>query len=521
MALEKYKEKRDFKETPEPGPKVKKSSGALRFTVQRHDASHLHYDLRLEVGGVLKSWAVPKGPSMNPEDKRMAVETEDHPYEYLSFNGVIPEGEYGGGIMDVWDTGTYTVPGIKERKEVESKVKGGYYKGHIEIEFKGKKLKGVFDLIFTEEKEGRKLWRLIKREDKYATIKPYTAEDYPPITDVWKKNKKGPKKKTAKPKIKVLLPKGAKPIAFPDRIAPMKAKLIKKAFTNESWLFELKWDGYRALANVKDGKVDLYSKGGLDFEYYTEVIKALEKLPFEAVLDGEIVAYDEKGEISFHRLQTFKRHKYVPLTYYVFDILYFQGHNLMRVPLLERKNLLEELLPASDVLKYSQHFLEVGEQIFEFAKKHNLEGIVGKHKRSIYEPGKRSPDWVKIKTHSSQEGVIVGYTKPKKKTHFGGLILAVQDKGRLRFIGSSGGGFSEAEENKVYKLIAPHKIDKNPLPEPPKGITDPVQWVEPKYVCEVEFSEWTPDMLMRHPVYKGLRPDKKPSEVVFEIPKDL
>jgi bifunctional non-homologous end joining protein LigD len=329
------------------------------------------------------------------------------------------------------------------------------------------------------------------------------------------------KKRPAADKLSgIKMPKGAKKAPMPGMVEPMKAKLIDKPFNDPDWVFELKWDGYRAMANVDNGKVLLYSRKLNRYTIYEEVIDELEKLPFTAVIDGEIVAYDEEGKVSFEYMQNYGSYPNAFLTYYVFDLLYFNGYSLTDVPLLERKKLLEEILPASEVIKYSEHFAEVGEKVFDFARNNDIEGVMGKKADSLYFPGKRVSDWVKIKTELFQEGIIVGYTEPKgNRPYFGGLLLAVNDKGKLKFIGSSGGGFSQKSLREIYSQLEPLKIKKNPMSEPARGVTDKINWVKPEYVCEIKFSEWTKDGLMRHPVFKGMRPDKKPEEVVLETPE--
>lgn len=298
---------------------------------------------------------------------------------------------------------------------------------------------------------------------------------------------------------------------------PMKAKLIEKPFSSADWIFELKWDGYRAMANVKGGKVILYSRNLNEYTKYKEVSQALKKLPFDAVLDGEVVAHDANGKISFQHLQNFERYKDVPLTYYVFDILYYNGYSLLNVPLTDRKLFLEEILPPSDVIKYSEHFPEIGERVYEFAGKQGLEGIIGKRADSYYSIGKRSAEWVKVKVSQSQEGIIVGYTDPKgSREYLGTLLLAVNDGKKLRYIGTSGGGFTQRMLKEIYDMLQPIRRDEMPLPKRPISVRDKIYWVEPKYVCEVTFAEWSHDGLLRQPVFKGLRKDKSPDEVVME-----
>lgn len=491
MALERYKAKRDLKVTPEPDGIVHKGTGALQFVVQKHDASHLHYDFRLELDGVLKSWAVPKGPSMNPADKRLAVQVEDHPYSYKDFEGTIPEGHYGAGKVIVWDTGTYTSPkNFSLQKQLKT--------GHMEITLQGKKLQGDFDLV--RLKDGKN-WLLMKRHDEHSTTKDIRKKDHSVLSEktlTVAKPKKGP---------------------MPHQIKPMLATLTEKVFDDEEWIFEIKWDGYRAIAEVEKGKVKLYSRNFLDFsKRYATITKALGTIKHDVVLDGEIVALDKKGVSKFQLLQEYME-KPVDLTYQVFDLLYMDGVDLRGMPLIERKKLLEMLLPKKDVLKYSDHIEGYGKQLFKEAQKHHLEGIMAKRRDSTYE-SRRTEQWMKIKTEKRQEAIICGFTAPRgARDQFGSLVLGMYKKDVLTFVGHAGTGFDRQSLAAIHRKLMKLKQPECPFAKVPKT-NDVVTWVKPELICEVKFSQWTTDKQMRHPVFMGLREDKTPKQVTQEEPKE-
>lgn len=518
MPLDKYKGKRNFSATPEPPPKEAPKTGELRFVVQRHQASHLHYDLRLQMEGVLRSWAVPKGPSLNPKDKRLAMETEDHPYQYIDFHGVIPKGSYGAGVMEIFDEGTLYAPGIKSRKEAEKALIKGFYSGNLKFVLNGQKLKGEFALVKTKGEEDNK-WLLIKHRDKFATDKKYDSEKELPGDFIIGPG--GDKKKAmqlAEPATKgIAIPDGAKKAAMPGRLSPQLAKLTVSPFDDEDWLFEVKWDGYRALANIKDGQVDLYSRNRKPFKKYAPIVEELQRVPHDTILDGEIIFVTDEGYSDFNRLQNIKSGDKGRLRYYVFDIPYLDGHDLTGVPLIERKKVVEKLVKNLQLIKYSDHILQRGKDFFKIAQKRNLEGIIGKLKSSPYHTGKRSNDWVKIKVTKRQEAIVIGFTKPKgSRKYFGSLILGAHDeKGKLHYVGSSGGGFSQAKLKKLFEKMGPLVTQKKPVAETVEKGKE-ITWVEPRLICEVEFAEWTPDNRMRHPVFVAMREDKSPREVVIE-----
>jgi len=537
MALETYKEKRNFKQTPEPVGKKNTAGNELKFVIQRHAASHLHYDFRLEMEGVLKSWAVPKGPSLNPQDKRLAMMVEDHPFAYRTFAGVIPEGNYGAGIVEIWDEGTYHAIGSEDRKESEKMLLAELKKGSLKFVLHGKKLKGEFALVKIKNNNSSKdnAWLLIKHKDKFATEESYNSEDHVPANSkIIKKDtasKKATKKSTTKTAIKeVTAPskKKAPPVQtkikqgkdpMPHEIKPMLAKLTDGPFDSEEWIFEIKWDGYRAIAEIEKGEVNLYSRNLISFNRkYRSIIETLEAFEHNAVLDGEIVVLNADGTSSFQKLQQYDERPSPNLCYCVFDILYLDGHNLRDLPLLERKKILKEVLPNIFNLKYSDHIEHEGIKFFELAKKNKLEGIMAKRADSVYRLGLRSDQWLKIKIISAQEAIICGFTAPRNsRKNFGALILGAYEKGRLVYIGHTGGGFTEVLLASTLKLMKPLIQKESPFDVKIKT-NEKVTWVKPQLVCEIAFSEWTNDGHMRQPIFQGMRIDKKAKEVVRELP---
>jgi bifunctional non-homologous end joining protein LigD len=411
MSLSKYKQKRSFDKTPEPTG-GKPTGTELRFVVQKHHASHLHYDFRLEMEGVLKSWAVPKGPSMNPADKRLAMMVEDHPWDYRNFEGIIPEG-YGAGTVIVWDEGTYEPAEKKKtKKEDEKSLMHHLYQGSISFVLHGEKLKGEFSLVKTPER-GDNAWLLIKKKDKYATTKDITKEDRSVLSDKtleevkehpqkeWQSNRakkvadKTPavEEKANENDLLALLQKGKKSKFLSD-VKPMLCTLIKEPFDDPDFLYEVKLDGYRIMAYVKNGKVRLASRSGLDYTpKYPSIEQELSQLDFDVILDGELVALNKEGHPDFDALQ--KNNGENALVFYLFDIPWCKGFELMQLPLTERKEILSKVIPFNDVIRFSDSF-EQGIALFELIKKQEMEGIVAKRKTSRYEPGNRGKDWLKL-----------------------------------------------------------------------------------------------------------------------------
>ncbi|MGN6646998.1 MAG: DNA ligase D [Cytophaga sp.] len=538
MALETYKAKRNFRQTPEPAGKKKAATNELKFVIQRHAASHLHYDFRLEMEGVLKSWAVPKGPSLNPEDKRLAMMVEDHPFEYRKFHGVIPEGNYGAGIVEIWDEGTYHAIGSTDRKTSEKELLAELKKGSLKFVLHGKKLKGEFALVKIKNNNSAKdnAWLLIKHKDEYAIEEPYNSEDHVPSNSkIIKKDapvKKVTAKKAASKKasakeslIKKKAPQAAaKKIKqgkdpMPHEVKPMLAKLKDTPFDSAEWLFEIKWDGYRAIAEIENGKVNLYSRNYISFNHkYRPIVEALESFGHNAVLDGEIVVLNADGTSSFQGLQQYDEKPSPELYYCIFDILFLDGHDLRNLPLIERKQRLADIWPDLPNIKYSDHIEQDGIKFLELARKNKLEGIMAKKADSTYRNGLRSSEWLKIKIIQAQEAIICGFTAPRNsRKDFGALILGAYEKGRLVYIGHTGGGFNTALLSSTLKLMKPLIRKESPFDVKIKT-NEKVTWVTPKLVCEIAFSEWTNDGHMRQPIFQGMRIDKKASEVVRELP---
>jgi bifunctional non-homologous end joining protein LigD len=622
MSLDEYKRKRRFEETPEPPPKVEKQS-RRRFVVQRHAATRLHYDFRLEMEGVLKSWAVPKGPSLDPADKRLAMQVEDHPVSYFDFEGTIPEGNYGAGTVMVWDEGTWEplspepvngqyVPGTQ--KEAVTMLA----KGDLKFRLKGKRLKGDFALVHIKgRRPGSKgnEWLLIKKKDDQVVAGFDISEDAydtsilthrtmaqiagdegsaewkssPPasrgkVKAAWladaiaradskrqartaesaegaEKKKRNSLRKGAPSKaqasssdivrndaasksrnkkasanspssaVKGLA--GAVERAMPAVVHPMLATPTSKAFDDPDWLFEIKWDGYRAVAFIADGQVRLVSRSLNDL---TAQFSELASLPQfvraqRAILDGEIVALDDEGRPSFSLMQQrtgfqpgkrrLPRREGVPVLYYAFDLLYLDGLDLRRVALEQRKQLLQERIENSEVIHFSDHYAEKGLDLLESARQRGLEGIVAKKRNSAYQE-KRSTDWLKIKITQRQECVIGGYTDPEgSREYFGALVLGLYDgQKRLVHVGQVGTGFDHKTLKEMFALLQPLKMKQNPFHGEIGGLRK-VHFVRPQLVAEIKFAEWTHEtaeggMKLRAPVFMGLRADKSAEECRLE-----
>lgn len=509
MNLADYSRKRRFDKTPEPPPKPVTDSGK-RFCVQRHSARRLHYDLRLEVSGTLKSWAVPKGPTLDPAEKRLAVHVEDHPIEYGDFEGTIPAGNYGAGSVLLWDRGTYELLG-------DADAEAQLARGDLKFRLHGEKLMGEFALVRTKRGKGNE-WLLIKKKD-FAAKTGWDSED-----DLRSVSGGGHKTDLSQ----VL---GATQAAMPEKLSPMMAFASGSLPTGPDWIYEVKWDGVRALAYLDNKKVRLVGRSGKVMDaQYPELTAIAERFDAQnAILDGEIVAFDPQGVPSFADIQpriaaTAKNvgalMKTNPVTYFAFDLIYLDGYDLREVSLLERKRLLASRLRPGGVLRTSEHFAD-GRQLLDAARDRGLEGVVAKNASSRYET-KRSPAWVKVKVVARQDFVIVGFTAGERD-HFGSLALAVYDQGRLKYAGNVGSGFTDASLKAIGARLRRLVVKQHPFAEEPKvssrfGGVDlsATTWVKPQLVAEVKFHHWTRDDRLRAPVFIALRDDVDPKDCVRE-----
>ena len=518
MSLNRYNEKRNFSDTSEPKGVVGKSDNELIFVIQKHAASHLHYDFRLEMEGALKSWAVPKGPSLDSKVKRLAVMVEDHPYSYKDFEGTIPAGNYGAGNVIVWDNGTY-MPTDKYKGSAEFKLLADLNKGRLSFIMKGKKLKGEFSLIRLKGKQ-ENAWLLIKKEDKYATTDDILKKNKSIISkltleDLEKKSAAVTNAEKKKPTTKIAKPTHTVRALF---VKPMLASSIKKPFDDSNWVFENKYDGYRALAVINADNVELFSRNQLSFTTnFKPIAEALKKIAHTTILDGEVVVENSSGHSDFQLLQNYIKTGKGTLKYYVFDILSLDGNDITNLPLLQRKELLRLLLKKEKLtnIMYSEHVKEKGIEYFELAEKNQTEGIIAKKAASPYRFGQRSDEWLKIKISQQEEAIIIGITRQKNsRSYFGALLLGQYEGKELKFIGKCGSGFTQETLKEIYSKLKPYFSDSSPLFEK-IPIRDSIQWVKPKFIAQVKFTEWTNDNHLRHPVFLGLRKDKFPNEVTF------
>ena len=526
MGLKEYAAKRKFGETPEPEPTGHQDGAQLVFVVHKHAARALHYDLRLELGGVLKSWACPKGPSLDPGVKRLAIMVEDHPLAYREFEGVIPEGNYGAGSVIIWDRGVYRHPAARDRTESEQLLLAGLRKGDLKFVLEGEKLRGEFALV----KTGRdgKSWLLLKKKDRFVSGEDILRENRSVVsgTTLEELLEAGPGTPSRHRKIDRIRLRETQesgeledaPVApMPHGVHPMLATPVGEPFDHPDWIFEVKWDGYRAVAEIRGGEVALYSRNLLSLNRkFPPIVDALRGCRFEAVLDGEIVVVDERGHPDFQQLQHYRESGSGHLLYYVFDLLHFQGHDLTRLPLLRRKELLKKILPSTPKIRFSDHVGGDGVLFFKVVKGKGLEGVIAKHAQSEYQIGKRSRQWLKVKRQLTQEGVIAGFTAPRGgRGHFGTLVLGLFHGDELIYIGHAGGGFGADELERIHERLQPLIQEACPFRvEPPTNA--PATWVRPELVCEVALSGWTEDAVMRHPVFLRLREDKAARDVIRE-----
>jgi bifunctional non-homologous end joining protein LigD len=522
MSLSTYRRKRNFKKTAEPAPEKEARparSGPAAFVIQKHDASRLHYDLRLEMGGAYKSWAVPKGLPFAKGEKHLAVRVEDHPLTYGGFEGTIPKGEYGGGTVMLWDRGTYTPLSAAPARDLQ--------KGKLHFTLQGEKLNGEWYLVRLREGDQ---WLVIKGGED---MKPLSARKDDTSVLSGKNMKQLAAVKEAVPAMRKKTRKVIS-VPVPDFVEPMKARIVSTPPPGK-WEFEIKFDGWRALI-LKGGKdVQLLSRNKKDFTAnFPAIVEAAKSLPMtDLIIDGEIAALDAEGRSSFQLLQSYDSGgERPPLLFYAFDLLRLEGTDLTSLPLEERRTLLQKLMPgSSSVIKFSESLQGDARRLLKKAEDLGLEGLIGKRLGSVYEIGRRSGAWIKLKLHQEQEFVIGGYTEPTgSRQAFGAMIVGVYEKGKLLATGKVGTGFDTAmlrDLHAKFKKIAATKCPFANLPAKTagkwgQGITAAemkrCHWLRPKLVCQVRFSNWTSDGRLRQPVFLGLRPDKDAAEVVRETP---
>ncbi len=539
--LRPYEEKRDFRATTEPGAGRPAGHGALRFVVQKHAARRLHYDFRLELDGTLKSWAVPKGPSLNVKEKRLAVMVEDHPLDYAHFEGVIGDGNYGAGQVIVWDSGLYSPDdgalAFDDRDAAQARMRAQIDAGKLSFTLRGRKLRGSWTIVKTARAKNE--WLLIKHRDGFDDDeRDILDEDRSVVSglslDELKAGRLPDPSRTASTS------DVGQPAALPKRLQPMLARSTDAAFTDDRWLFEPKLDGFRAVALLQAGSVRLLSRTGRDMTAaFPEIAAELEAQPQDDMaLDGEIVALDKKGRPSFQLMQGRsglprfgsprsgpKPSEPAAVIYYPFDLVHLNGRSLRRVPLEERKRLLELAVVPGDHVRLVEQVVGEGEAFFHAATRLGFEGVVAKRRDGHYEPGKRSPGWLKIKREQSQELVIAGYTpgEGERASTFGALVVGYYEGRELHYAGRVGTGFSHETLEELLTMMEPLRTGETPFAavppftDLPNGDIEGTQWVRPELVAQVTFAEWTGDGVLRAPVFVGLRGDVPPATVVREV----
>ncbi|MGC4244017.1 MAG: DNA ligase D [Herbaspirillum sp.] len=524
-ALDRYHAKRDFSVTPEPSGHAQAvrrqgkqaSPEGLQFFIQRHHARRLHYDFRLELDGVLKSWAVPKGPSLDPHDKRLAVRVEDHPFDYGTFEGDIPAHQYGAGHVVLWDRGQWQPHGDPQ---------AGLRKGHLSFLLTGEKLQGRWALVRMGKpaEDGKENWLLIKEEDDAARTGAAAA-----ITDLRPESVKDQGDTPSAGK--AIAPSPEQSMSdMPERMEAQLATLADSAPQGEEWLSELKFDGYRGLCRIENGQAAIHTREGLDWSHrWPILVEALAKLPVDqAWIDGEVVALDADGRVSFEALQNLVRGDRqqangIRLALYAFDLLYLNGHDVRQLPLHQRKELLREVIPGGDeqgLLLYSEHIAGHADEVFRHACQHGMEGIVVKRADAPYS-GRRDRNWIKVKCEHRQEFVIAGYTEPAgQRSGFGAILVGVHDEqGQLQYAGRVGTGFDERLLGSMLKQFRQREQDQPAFVNPPTGQQRRgVHWLKPELVAEVKFAQWTKSGILRHGSFVALREDKAPEEIVRETP---
>ncbi|MBV8807291.1 MAG: DNA ligase D [Acidobacteriaceae bacterium] len=519
MGLKEYAHKRHFEKTPEPSaeeaPQESAAPGKF-FCIQRHDATRLHYDFRLEVNGMLVSWAIPKGPSLDPNRKALAMKVEDHPLAYGTFEGNIPAGNYGAGSVMLWDKGTYELLG-------DASAQQQLDRGDFKFALHGTKLNGAFAIVHMKHAGKGNEWLLIKKKDEFV-VPGYDIEQF-----AWSVSTRRTQDEIAQDvqPLEISELEGARKAAVPSEMHPMLATAVTKPPDGVRWLYEVKWDGIRALCLIKNGSLQIYSRRGLRSErQYPELTNLPEHVGAKtAWLDGEICVLDSEGRARFGLIQPRiganpaaapQLMETNPATLFLFDVLFVDGYDLRNVPLEDRKRVLSSIIEPDEHIRVSNTFETDGKQMFEAARNMKLEGIIAKDRRSAYEHT-RSRCWQKIKVQNEQEFVIAGFTKGERE-YFGSLVLGVQENGKLRHVGQVGTGFDQKKMKAIYDRLRPLIIKANPFPDKPR-IAD-VTWVQPEIVCEIRFHEWTKDGMLRAPVFIGLREDKEPQEVVREEPAE-
>ncbi|TNF82656.1 DNA ligase D [Pseudomonas sp. ICMP22404] len=540
-SLDDYNRMRDFAATPEPAAKrsrkSKKSAHALQFCIQKHDASRLHYDFRLELDGALKSWAVPKGPSLDPKSKRLAVHVEDHPLDYATFEGSIPEGHYGAGDVIVWDRGVWIPQGDPHE---------AYEKGRLKFELQGEKLAGLWNLVRTHMPGKQEQWFLIKHQDdaarpesEYDVVQAEPDSVLSDRTIVPKRRGKAAAAKAVKQPDKAARPKpkpskktstttlsGAVAGPLPETLKPELATLVESAPDGE-WLYEIKFDGYRVMARIENGDVRLITRNGHDWTHkLPSQAKALAGLGLESAwLDGEMVVADEQGVPDFQALQNaFDAGSSGKIAYYLFDLPYLNGMDLRKVPVEQRRAALAAVLERNEdpLLRFSDAFEETPEALLNSACQMQMEGLIGKRAGSAY-VSRRSSDWIKLKCKNRQEFVVVGFSEPKgARSAFGALLLGLHDadSGELRYAGKVGTGFNETTLKSIHQQLLPLEAKKAAVVNPPTGYeAKGVHWLKPTLLAEVAYAEMTKEGAVRHAVFHGLRSDKPAKEITQERPK--
>lgn len=526
--LASYRHKRDFRTTPEPRGRHARPAGPLGFVVQKHAARRLHYDFRLELEGALKSWAVPKGPSLDPADKRLAVHVEDHPLSYIDFEGVIPPKQYGAGTVEIWDRGQW----IPDGNPIT-----GYRAGKLKFHLRGKKLSGGWTLVRTRltGSGGKEQWLLIKERDVAAqpaaefsvteALPDSVPRAKPAVENGGRRTRAADRPKKASTRIDPASLSGAVRAALPETLAPQLATLVESVPASEAWLYELKFDGYRILIRVSGKSVRLFTRNGND---WTSKLPALAQAVKDiglknAWLDGEIVVAGQNGTPDFQMLQNaFETGRAESIQCYFFDLPYLNDYDLRRAPLAERRALLRRLLEphADGMLRFSDDFAEDPQHLLDNACRLSFEGVIGKRRDSSYMSG-RSRSWVKLKCRQRQEFVIGGYTEPRgSRTGFGALLLGVHESGgRLRYAGRVGTGFDEKRLHSIHERLEALRVTHSPFHDPPRGHKKhDVHWVAPELVAEVSFAQWTQAGLVRQAVFHGLRADKPAAEIQRERP---